>query len=58
MKIKVKLFATLRNDRFSETVLEVNNSLNILSLIRNIGLDPNDIAIIFVNGKHREFTTE
>lgn len=55
MKIKVKLFATLRTDKFSEAELEVNESTTILSLVNSIGLDKKEIAIIFVNGKHGDF---
>ena len=57
MKVKAKLFATLRKDKFNESELEVNDSLNILSLVKSIGLDQKEIAIIFVNGKHADFNT-
>ena len=55
MKVKVKLFATLRKDKFAETDFVFNKAVSIMDLVNHVGLDQKDIAIIFVNGKHGDF---
>lgn len=52
MNVKVKLFATLRKNRFDEKKIVVMDSSSILELMNNIGVNPDDVAIIFVNGRH------
>ncbi len=52
MKIKVKLFATLRIDRFSEEVFEVESGSTISDIIDVLGLPSEQVSIMFVNGRH------
>ncbi len=52
MKIKVKLFATLRIDRFSERVFEVEPGSTVSEVISVLGLPSQQVSIIFVNGRH------
>lgn len=57
MKIKLKLFATLRNDRFDEMELDVEKDSRIDSLFDRIKLKQDDVAIIFINGRHADHST-
>ena len=57
MKIKVKLFATLRKERFDEKDLEIDNGSDIEYLLKKIQLKKEEIAIIFINGKHADLNT-
>jgi len=57
MKITVKLFATLRNGRFNENVFDTDNCRDIDSLLQKINIKREEVAIIFINGKHGNFDT-
>jgi len=52
MNITVKLFATLRNDRFDKSEIECSENSSVSSIITILDLDEKDVAIIFINGKH------
>lgn len=55
MKIKLKLFATLRNDRFDEMELDVEKGSRIDFLFDRFKLKQDDVAIIFINGRHADY---
>jgi sulfur carrier protein len=55
MKVNVKLFATLRNKRFIEKEFEVENGTVVEDLFKLFDLKSEDVAIIFINGKHGDF---
>ncbi|MCF8054007.1 MAG: MoaD/ThiS family protein [Deltaproteobacteria bacterium] len=55
MRVKVKLFATLAKGRFGERGLELNASTTVLDVVNLVGVDSNDVALIFVNGRHSSF---
>lgn len=57
MKIKLKLFATLRNDRFDEMELDVEKSSSVDLLFDRFRLKQDDVAIIFINGRHADYNT-
>ena len=57
MKIKVKLFATLRKERFDEKNFEIDSGSDIEYLLKKIQLKKEEIAIIFINGKHADLNT-
>lgn len=57
MKIRVKLFATLRNGRFDISEMELDEGSRISRLIKILGIDKKDAAIIFINGVHAELNT-
>lgn len=52
MGIKIKLFATLRFGRFSEKLCEMKPGATISNIIEELGLPPEQVSIIFVNGRH------
>ena len=56
MKIKLKLFATLRNDRFDEMELDVEKGSTIDCLFDRFKLKQDDVAIIFINGRHADYS--
>ena len=55
MKILVKLFATLRAKRFIEKEFEVDNSIVVEDLFKLFDLKREEVAIIFINGRHGDF---
>ena len=52
MKVKVKLFATLRNERFNTSVEEYDEGITVAEVCRKLGIPGNKVAIIFVNNTH------
>ena len=57
MKVKVKLFATLRKERFDENEFEFNISINIELLLNMLKIKKDEVAIVFINGKHADLST-
>jgi sulfur carrier protein len=57
MKVKVKLFATLRDNRFAEEEFEINNGLVVDYLFKKFDLKHEEVPIIFINGRHADFNT-
>ncbi len=55
MKLRVKLFATLRNGRFDIKDMELPDECKVLDLIKLLKIDQKDAAIIFINGIHGDF---
>ncbi len=52
MKVKVKLFATLRTGRFEISELEINDTASVHDILKLLDIDEKDAAIIFINGIH------
>lgn len=52
MHITVKLFATLREGRFNEEEREYPAGADIGHIIRALGINEKEAALIFVNGRH------
>jgi molybdopterin synthase sulfur carrier subunit len=57
MKIIVKLFATLREGRFEEKIMDIPEGVKIEQVIRQIDLPEKVVSLIFVNGRHADFHT-
>jgi len=57
MKIKVKLFATLRQDRFSEQEFEVTDGSDVDFILKMLNIKQEDVPILFINGRHADFNT-
>ena len=57
MKIIVKLFATLREGRFEENIMDFPEDVKIGQVIRQIALTEKDVNLIFVNGRNADFNT-
>jgi molybdopterin converting factor small subunit len=50
MEIKVRLFATLRENRGKEMMLLVEDAAPVSQVIMKLGIEDKDIAILLVNG--------
>jgi molybdopterin converting factor small subunit len=57
MKVKVKLFATLRDGRFSEKEFDIEAGSDVELLLKMFNLKHEDVPIIFINGRHADFDT-
>ncbi len=57
MKVKVKLFATLRDGRFIEKEFEIEDGSDVELLLNMFNLKHEDVPIIFINGRHADFDT-
>jgi len=54
MKITIKLFATLRKERFAVIVKEYKASLTVYQLIREMNIPEDQVTLIVVNNRHAE----
>ncbi len=52
MNITVKLFATLRENRFEQQQISLNKVETVSSVIASLDIPKKDISIIFLNGRH------
>jgi len=52
MKIKVKLFATLRTNRDKEMDLDLHEKTTPGDILKLLGIPHKDAAIIMINGRH------
>ena len=52
MHVTVKLFATLRKDRFDEKDFELPDGVTAGEIIDRIGIPPTEVTLIFINGRH------
>ena len=61
MKITVKCFASLADadtcDYQDSKPYELKDGQTVMSLIKRLHLSPEDIKLVFVNGKHAETKT-
>lgn len=55
MKIKVKLFASLKLNRFSEDVREYSQGADIRRVVEDLRLPEEKIGIALLNGHHARF---
>ena len=58
MAVKVKLFATLRQERFDEQDIDYVANITVQNVIQNFNIPQQDVAIIFINGKHANLDQE
>ena len=52
MVVTVKLFATLRRDRFDVDRLTLPAGTDVGSVILDLGIPEEDLGIVLVNGRH------
>ncbi len=52
MRIQLKLFATLRNNRFDSKELDIAQGTTVEEIIRSIGIPAEHVALVFVNNRH------
>jgi molybdopterin synthase sulfur carrier subunit len=52
MHVTVKLFATLRKDRFDEKTFELPDGVTTGEIVDRVGIPPTEVTLIFINGRH------
>ena len=52
MKLKVKLFASLRKFNPEHEDVELKGGTTVLEFIKKIGIPPTEVAIVLVDGRH------
>ena len=52
MKIEIKLFASLRVERFQVEVREYPSTTGIGQVVGSLGIPEADVGIVLVNGQH------
>lgn len=58
MRIKVRLFATLREGREKEMVFEVHERTSPKHIIDNLAISKKDVAILLINGRDGDLERE
>ena len=56
MKLEIKLFANLQKYMPSAEKVELDDNCKVIDLLKKIGINPSDVAIILVNGRHVELS--
>lgn len=51
MRVKIRLFATLRIDRGKELLKDYPDGTTVTDLIDDIGIVEKDVAILLINGR-------
>jgi len=59
MKVTVKLFAYLRKGRFKASDMEFREGTTVLQILDALAIaaDERNIGILFLNGKHAEYSS-
>ena len=55
MLVKVKLFATLRDNRENERIMDLPSDANIKDVLKHLDIPEEDVAIVFRNGRGVKF---
>ena len=58
MNIKVRLFATLRENRGRELIMSLPNGSSPVDIIEKLNISKPEIAILLINGRDGGFTVE
>lgn len=57
MTIKVRLFATLRNDRGKEVMVDGPEEMTSRYIINTLGIPEKEVAILLINGRDGQLDT-
>ncbi len=57
MQVTIKLFATLRKGRFDSETLDLPPETKAIDVIQKIGIPQKEVTLIFINGRHGDFTS-
>ena len=58
MRIRVKLFATLREGRFDATERELPPGATVDDLLAQLGIESDQATLRLLNGRHAELNSE
>lgn len=53
MQVKVKLFATLRENREKEMLLDLDKETTIRDVVEYLNIPEIEVAIMLINGRHQ-----
>ena len=54
MNLEIKLFASLQKFMPNAEKVDLDDNCTVLDLLKKIGINPSEVAIILVNGQHVE----
>lgn len=57
MRIRIRLFATLRLDRGKELVLDLAEDSTVADIIEELKIDRAEVAILLINGRDGQLDT-
>ncbi|OPY66022.1 MAG: ThiS family protein [Syntrophorhabdus sp. PtaU1.Bin002] len=57
MRVTVKLFATLRQERFDIDTFDLAENTTVGDIVTKLGIPRNEVTLIFVNGRHADRAT-
>jgi molybdopterin converting factor small subunit len=57
MKVEIRLFATLRTDRFKKEERSVEEGTTVQVIVDDLNIPHEDIAILLVNGRDGELSS-
>lgn len=55
MQVTIKLFATLRENRFDSKTVELPEGTTVLDIVKKLSISEKEAAIVFINSKHAGF---
>ena len=55
--IEVKLFAYFRDGRGKSVDVDYQPGIKIIDIVKQLKIEPEDVAIILVNGRHQSMDT-
>lgn len=58
MEITVRLFATLREQRANQMVVEINEGASVEEVVQLLKIPAEDVAIIMINGRGKNLDTK
>ena len=58
MRVIVKLFATLREGRFSVETLDLEAGATAANIVRRLNISEKEAALIFRNGRHADLSAQ
>ncbi len=58
MKVRVKLFAYFRDNRFLEEGREYTNHTNVGEVVDGLDIDREEVGVLMINSRHCTFETE
>ena len=56
--VTIKLFATLRDGRFTMEMREYPPGSDVMSIIQDLGISEKEAALVLVNGRHADLSTQ
>lgn len=58
MKVKVKLFAYFRDNRFREEFKEFPDNMLVGEVVDGLGIDREEVGVLMINSRHCSFETQ